>query len=95
MTLSLAEAICRANVAPSEFYDHWKAKVQVSQGSESGKKELVELLEKAGVRGVCNNAQRLEQQIWFVNEVVGRNVARVTEAQNVRAHTCIHACIHN
>ena len=56
--------------------------------SKTGKKELLELLEKGGIRQCDNILKRLQQQIWFANELVGRNASEpeATMTQEVCEH---------
>ena len=68
---TLTKALIHANVKPNEFYDHWKARAKSIECITTGKKELLEVLEKAGLRQSEDGAERLKKQIWFVNEIVG------------------------
>ena len=69
----IAKALRHADVTPEEFDRHWKAKVEQCRKTKKGKKELVRLLTKGGLRQCDSGPRKLERQVWLINEVVGRN----------------------
>ena len=91
--ICLVRALRDAGITATEFYDCWKAKIKSCRGTESGKKELLELLRKGGIRACDNADKRLQQKIWFINEVVGRT--SIGLRQKVTRKACIMwACMY-
>ena len=94
----LTKALRHASITPKQFHGYWKAKVQSCVDTKRGKTHLLELLEKGGLRRGGDKVERLQLQIWFVNEVVGRNEPAEPEPEPDSAPTrkvcaCLHICV--
>lgn len=90
---SMKNALFRLNITPEKFHGYWEAKVQSCENSESGKKELLGLLEKAGLRLCGNKYQRLKKQLWFAKQIIGHKAPdpEATIARSVRSYVCMYA----
>ena len=88
----MSKALQQTKITPSEFYVHWKATLSSCATSERGKRELLGLLEKGGVRQSRDHYKRLYQQIWFVKQIVRRNTFReeATITPQVRMPACMY-----
>ena len=91
---SIKSALFRLDITPDRFYGHWKAKIESCENSNTGKKNLLELLDKGGLRRCGNKRQRLQRQIWFVNEIVGRNTSEPQATMTQEAQVACKLCVH-
>ena len=90
----IRKALRHARVTHNQFFRFWKAKVHSCRTSVTGAQELSELLERG--LGKCDcKTERLERQIWFINQIVGSNAPEpeTTTTQKVCKHVWLYGYI--
>ena len=100
------DAFREVNVTPEKFNALWVSKWKSAIKTEQGKKQLVELLKKGGLRRCQQGSKeaRIRKRVWFINQIVGRDTRKPTVmgcsnknkyvCMYVYTYVCMYVCIH-
>ena len=99
---TMKDAFREVDITLAKFQALWVSKCKSAIKTEPGKKQLVELLKKGGLRRSQQGSKeaQIRKRVWFINQIVGRDTRKPTvmgsskKTKYVCMYLCMYVCMY-